>query len=170
MAKAQGMAEHEPAGRTAADGCTASIGQMTIRPMTEADVREVAALEAETFSMPWSKKSLMETLCQEEMLFLVAREKALLGYAGVCMSLDEGEITNVAVRENARRRGVARRLLEELTARMAEANICRLVLEVRVSNTAAMKLYESCGFAIAGTRKRFYERPVEDAWVMSKSI
>ena len=60
--------------------------------------------------------------------------------------------------------------MEELTARMAEANICRLVLEVRFSNTAAMKLYESCGFAIAGTRKRFYERPVEDAWVMSKSI
>lgn len=143
---------------------------MIIRKMTEADIPEVAALEAKTFSMPWSKKSLTEALCQKEMLFLVAREETLLGYAGICMSLDEGEITSVAVAENARRRGVARRILEELTAQMADARICRLVLEVRISNTAAIKLYESCGFVIAGTRRHFYERPPEDAYVMCRSI
>ncbi len=144
--------------------------QFTIRPMTQADVFEVAALEAETFSMPWSEKSLLETLCREEMLFLVARKGRLLGYAGVCMSLDEGEITNVAVAVDARRHGVARRLLEELAARMAEAHIYRLVLEVRVSNTAAIRLYEGCGFAAAGVRRRFYERPVEDAYVMCREL
>lgn len=145
-------------------------GQITVRPMTEKDVAEVAALEAETFSMPWSEKSLTETLCREEMLFLVARKEALLGYAGVCMSLDEGEITNVAVAGKARRRGVATMLLEELAARMANAHMKQLVLEVRVSNTAAIKLYERCGFSVAGTRKRFYERPVEDAYVMCKRL
>ena len=159
----QAVSEETAAGQTDA-------GRITVRPMAEEDVAEVAALEAETFSMPWSEKSLREVLCREEMLFLVAREETLLGYAGICMSLDEGEITNVAVAENARRRGVATRLLAELTARMSEAHICRLVLEVRVSNTAAIQLYERCGFSIAGVRKRFYERPVEDAYVMCKCI
>lgn len=170
MTGAQRMAQQVSAGQMETTGQTAANGQIIIRPMTEADIPEVAALEAETFSMPWSEKSLTETLCREEMLFLVARKETLLGYAGVCMSLDEGEITNVAVRADARRRGVARRLLEELDTRMADAGICQLVLEVRVSNAAAIKLYESCGFVAAGTRRGFYERPVEDAYVMCKRI
>lgn len=153
------------AGRT---GAAAAVpGQITIRPMTAADIAQVAALEAVTFSMPWSENSFAEALKREDALFLVARGEALLGYAGVSLALDEGEITNVAVAEGARRRGVARRLLETLTARLLERGIRQIFLEVRVSNTPAIRLYESLGFVIAGTRRRFYERPVEDAYVMA---
>lgn len=159
-----------------------------ISRMEEKDLAEVTALEAAAFSMPWSRESFLETLCRDDVLFLVARGESLpdcagehekqpedgsapkrgdlLGYAGAYLTLDEGEITNVAVAEHARRRGVARRLLEELVVRLAKERIYRLVLEVRVSNTPAILLYESLGFEIAGTRRRFYERPVEDAYVM----
>ena len=157
-------AEQAGTGRT---GAAAAVpGQLTIRPMTAADVAEAAALEAASFSMPWSESSFADAIGREDALFLVARAEALLGYAGVSVALDEGEITNVAVAEGARRRGVARRLLETLAERLMERGVRRIFLEVRVSNTPAIRLYESLGFEIAGTRRRFYERPVEDAYVM----
>lgn len=139
---------------------------MMIRKMTAADVGEVAALEAATFSMPWSKQGFSDILYREDVLFLVAREETLLGYVGVYCTADEGEITNVAVAPQARRRGVARALLEELTVQLAVRRIERIVLEVRVSNDPAIRLYEQAGFQTVGKRKNFYERPVEDAYVM----
>lgn len=139
---------------------------MTITKMTAADVEAVAALEAETFSMPWSSQSFTDILYREDVLFLVAKDESLLGYAGVYCTADEGEITNVAVASDARRRGVARALIEELTARLKRRGIDRIVLEVRVSNEPAIRLYEQTGFQTVGTRKNFYEKPIEDAYVM----
>lgn len=141
-------------------------GQITVRPMTEADLSAVAALEAATFSMPWSADGFAAALLRPDTVFLVACGEELLGYAGVYCTADEGEITNVAVAEDARRRGIGRMLLEALRARLGAQRIDRIVLEVRVSNTAAIRLYETCGFTIAGRRRGFYERPVEDAYVM----
>lgn len=140
---------------------------MKIREMTEADLEAVADLEAQIFSMPWSVQGFADALRREDVLFLVASEgDRLLGYVGVYCTADEGEITNVAVSKEARRRGVGRGLLEALTEALAKRSIFRIVLEVRVSNEAAIRLYEQMDFVVAGTRKNFYEKPTEDAYVM----
>ena len=140
---------------------------MTIREMSASDIDGVAALEAEIFSMPWSARGFADTLHREDVLFLVACEgENLLGYVGVYCTADEGEITNVAVAQSARRRGVGRALIGELIRALADRKIFRIVLEVRASNEPALHLYEQEGFAVVGTRKNFYEKPTEDAYVM----
>ena len=86
---------------------------------------------------------------------------------GIYCTLDEGEITNVAVAPAARRRGIARALLTELKQQLACRNVARIVLEVRVSNEPAIRLYEQMGFSVLGVRKNFYEKPTEDAYIMA---
>lgn len=141
---------------------------MIIRTMQEGDVAAVAALEAQIFPMPWSAAGFADTLPREDVIFLVAYEQdKLLGYVGIYCTLDEGEITNVAVAPAARRRGIARALLTELKQRLTNRNVDRIVLEVRVSNEPAIRLYEQMGFAVLGTRKNFYEKPTEDAYIMA---
>lgn len=140
---------------------------MMIRRMTAADISSVAELEARIFSVPWSVQGFADTLYREDVLFFVAyEEEKLLGYAGVYCTADEGEITNIAVSPLARRHGVGRALMETLANALADRQIDRIVLEVRVSNEAAIRLYEQMGFAVVGTRKNFYEKPLEDACVM----
>ena len=140
---------------------------MTIREMQAADVEKVAALEAQIFSMPWAVQGFFDTLGREDVVFLVAYEQdELLGYVGVYCTADEGEITNVAVAQTARRRGVAYALMSQLIEMLAGREIFRIVLEVRVSNEPAIRLYERMGFLKAGKRKSFYEKPTEDAYVM----
>lgn len=140
---------------------------MIIRTMQKGDVAAVAALEAQIFSMPWSAAGFADTLLREDVIFLVAYEQdELLGYVGIYCTLDEGEITNVAVAPAARRRGIARALLTELKQQLACRNVARIVLEVRVSNEPAIRLYEKLGFSMLGVRKNFYEKPTEDAYIM----
>lgn len=140
---------------------------MIIRTMQKDDVAAVAALEAQIFSMPWSAAGFEDALPREDVIFLVAYEQdELLGYVGIYCTLDEGEITNVAVAPAARRRGIARALLTELKQQLACRNVARIVLEVRVSNEPAIRLYEQLGFSMLGVRKNFYEKPTEDAYIM----
>ena len=141
---------------------------MIIRTMQKGDVAAVAALEAQIFSMPWSAAGFADTLPREDVIFLVAYEQdELLGYVGIYCTLDEGEITNVAVAPAARRRGIARALLTELKQQLACRNVTQIVLEVRVSNEPAIRLYEQMGFSVLGVRKNFYEKPTEDAYIMA---
>ena len=141
---------------------------MIIRTMQKGDVAAVAALEAQIFPMPWSVAGFADTLLREDIIFLVAYEQdELLGYVGIYCTLDEGEITNVAVAPAARRRGIARALLTELKQQLACRNVARIVLEVRVSNEPAIRLYEQMGFSVLGVRKNFYEKPTEDAYIMA---
>ena len=141
---------------------------MIIRTMQKDDVAAVAALEAQIFSIPWSAAGFADTLPREDVIFLVAYEQdELLGYVGIYCTLDEGEITNVAVAPAARRRGIARALLTELKRQLACRNVARIVLEVRVSNEPAIRLYEQLGFSVLGVRKNFYEKPTEDAYIMA---
>jgi ribosomal-protein-alanine N-acetyltransferase len=81
--------------------------------------------------------------------------------------LGEGNITNVAVDADYRKKGIAGEMLAALHESGAEKNVDAYFLEVRESNAAAIHLYEKMGYKEIGRRKRFYERPVEDAIVMA---
>lgn len=140
---------------------------ISIRAMREQDVEAVAALEEQIFSMPWSRQGFSDALNQEGTVFLVAEEnERILGYVGMYLALDEGEITNVAVAFESRQRGIGGQLIAELRKEAAQRGVERMVLEVRVSNENAIHLYEKNGFAKQGIRRGFYEKPKEDAYIM----
>ena len=140
-----------------------------IVPMDRSHVPQVAALERECFSMPWSETMLEDSLYDSNASFIVAEDEEgnILGYAGLHAVLDEGYIDNIAVEEAARRHGVASALLD-VFCRFGEVNLAFLTLEVRKSNAAAIALYEKHGFQMAGLRKGFYQRPREDAVIMTR--
>ena len=137
--------------------------------MTEKYISGVASLERECFSHPWSEKSLREELDNDQAHFLCAvADGCVVGYIGVQEIVGEAYITNVAVLPQFRRNGVAAALLHNLFEFANESCFEFLSLEVRKSNTAAIKLYEKAGFVPVGSRKNFYSEPREDAIIMTK--
>ena len=140
---------------------------ITIRRMKEEDVEAVSQIEAECFSVPWSASAFRDVLKDEKSLYLVADSACgVVGMCGVTKILDEGDINNVAVTASYRGKGIAQCLMEELIRRGEEAGIVDFTLEVRVSNAAAIRVYEKAGFLSEGIRPGFYEYPREDAMIM----
>jgi ribosomal-protein-alanine N-acetyltransferase len=135
---------------------------------TRADLDAVVELEVLAFADPWTRQAFEAALKERHARFRVARapDGGLTGYVIAWFVLDEAEIANLAVVPTARRRGVARALLEGIIAEAREAGIARLFLEVRESNAAARALYESRGFKPIARRARYYRKPVEDAIVL----
>lgn len=139
------------------------------RRLREEDVPAISRLEKETFSMPWSAESFLQMIEKEDTAYFVAEEDGqILGGCGLLLIAGEGNITNVAVAATARRRGVATGLLTYLMQEGDRAGLTAYTLEVRVSNAAAIALYEKFGFVSEGIRPNFYENPREDAMIMWK--
>ena len=143
---------------------------MTIEKMSREHLSEVASIEEMSFSLPWSLESLELMLTDQASALVALEDGRVLGYVGMMCVLDEGQIINVAVHPDARRRGVGRRLMEAAQTYAKERGIVFLSLEVRESNIAARSLYSSLGWEEQGIRKGFYSHPVENACVMTKSI
>lgn len=119
--------------------------------------------------MPWSPESFLQMITKEDTRYYVAEEDGhLLGGCGLWMVAGEGNITNVAVAPRARRRGVGTGLLNYLMMEGDREGVTAYTLEVRVSNEAAIRMYEKLGFSSEGIRPNFYEKPTEDAMIMWK--
>ena len=139
------------------------------RRMRAEDVPFISRLEEETFSMPWSEASFLQMIEKEDTDYFVAEEDGrLLGGCGLLLIAGEGNITNVVVAPEVRRRGVATGLLTCLMEAGERAGLTAYTLEVRASNAAAIALYEKLGFVSEGIRPHFYEKPAEDAVIMWK--
>ena len=143
-----------------------------IVPMTADHLDEVAELERICFTTPWSRNMLVEELENDCAAFLVALDDQgrVAGYAGLQVILDEGYITNVAVRPDCRRQGVAGQILQVFLDFAQAQGLAFLTLEVRASNYGAIALYGSRGFRGMGRRKNYYEHPREDAIIMTKEF
>ena len=140
---------------------------MTVVPMQERHLAALAEIEKVCFHAPWSADMLREELGKG--LFLVAeRDGVAVGYVGCQTVLDEGYITNIAVAESCRRKGLGRAMLGALIDHCRESGASFLTLEVRQSNAPAIALYKSMGFLPEGRRKNFYRQPTEDAILMTK--
>ena len=143
--------------------------RIQIIPMTKERLPAVAALEQVCFPAdPWSVELFQAALDNPNTSILLAEgeDGALLGYAVLSVILDEGNLDNIAVAPEARRRGVADVLLSALTG-FGREHLAALMLEVRASNVAAIALYKKHGFAAVGRRKNYYEAPREDAILMT---
>lgn len=137
--------------------------------MTAEDIAQVAALEQACFSDPWPQSVLAHELENELSLWLVAKQDGeVLGYVGSQSVLDEADMMNLAVRETARRQGIAKALVCALCRKLSEKGVQSLTLEVRDSNEPAIRLYEALGFTQAGKRPNYYFHPKEDARILRK--
>ena len=142
-----------------------------IKKMTSSHIEEIAKLEKECFSVPWSEDGLKTELDNNFARFFVAFSGGkIAGYIGSHNILGEVYITNVAVFPEFRRKGVGNELVEFLVNQMKSENAEFITLEVRESNLNAISLYEKCGFQRVGQRKDFYEKPKENAILMTYYI
>ncbi len=123
-------------------------------------------LERLCFADPWSESSLALLLSETALGFVVCDGERAVAYAGMLCVAGEGQITNVAVHPDYRRRGLGRTAVEALLQYAREHDFFEISLEVRASNRAAIALYENLGFSVGGTRRSFYQKPTEDALVM----
>lgn len=142
---------------------------MILREMLIDDLEQVMEIERELFHVPWTREGFFTFLTREDAMFLVVEEKGqILGYCGLLMVLDEGDITNVAVRRDRQKEGIGNFLMESLIRLAAERGVTTIHLEVRVGNDRAIRLYERNGFTRDGIRKGYYSDPIEDALLMTR--
>jgi ribosomal-protein-alanine N-acetyltransferase len=141
---------------------------LIIRRMALGDVPQVHALETATFAEPWSYQSFVDEMKKNACArYLVAEAGGeILAYAGAWLIFEEGHITNIAVKEAARGKGIGERITRALMQYAANLGVAYMTLEVRRSNLAAQGMYKKLGFAELGVRKRYYEDNGEDALLM----
>lgn len=145
------------------------IRLVQIRMMERKDVERISRLEEAAFSMPWSADAFLDMITKPDARYYVAElDGEVLGGCGVLMAAGEGNITNVVVDEKARNRGIATKMLQYLIEDGSLNGLSAFTLEVRVSNAAAIHVYEKLGFHSEGIRPNFYEKPTEDAIIMWK--
>ncbi|WP_242838477.1 ribosomal protein S18-alanine N-acetyltransferase [Clostridium bornimense] len=126
-------------------------------------------IETMSFSLPWSKDSLIKELDNKNAHYFIALlDGKVVGYIGLWEIIDEGHITNIAIHPNFRGHGFGKILLTSAVDYCKNKNFYGITLEVRVSNTIAINLYESLGFVNCGIRKKFYTDNNEDGIIMWK--
>lgn len=142
-----------------------------IFPMISADIPAVLDIENKSFTVPWSEKSFcvsLENPCTHLNVSLL--DGKVVGYSVHMVLFEDAELYNIATDSNHRRRGVGKKLLQNVIDNTQKRGGEELHLEVRYSNLSARALYESHGFQIEGKRKNYYQKPIEDAILMGLSV
>ena len=140
------------------------------RRMEKSDIDEIFEIEKASYGEHhWSKEAFVNEVENNIANYFVAQNpetKRILGYLGSWFIVDECHITNVAVNPDFRHQNIASQLLKTLIDNCYEKMIKYITLEVRVSNIAAINLYEKFGFKSVGVRKKYYQDNNEDALIM----
>ena len=144
------------------------MAEPILRRMTLSDVPAVHRLEEAIFSMPWSEKDFVYEMTENKVARYLVIEEAgeIIAFAGAHIILDQAHVTNIAVRQDCRGRGLGRMITRALMQYASNLGAEYLTLEVRQSNVKAQNLYKSLGFVKVNVRKRYYEDTGEDAWLM----
>lgn len=128
------------------------------------DAQKIACLEKKYFSAPWSLSQIIYEINKENAVFLTAKtEDELVGYISGENIAGEFYVNNICVDAAFRRCGAAQGLLSELISHASCLSCAFITLEVRISNAAAISLYEKNGFKFLGERRNFYSAPPENA-------
>lgn len=138
-----------------------------IRPAILADAPALVAIERRSFGDPWSEASFREALTSSWTFVLVAQTvRGIAGYLVGREAAGTGEVLNLAVAPEFRRRGIGDALLQAGLAAFRRTPVDEVFLEVRESNTSARALYARHGFRPVGQRSAYYRNPKEDALVL----
>ena len=140
--------------------------------MKKEDLEQILAIEQASFSMPWSKNLFLSEFRSPGISTLMVAladgpERSVIGYLVFWLVEDEMHILNLAIAPTFRRERVARKLVLDALKRAFLKGAKHAFLEVRVSNSAAQKLYSNLGFVVTSVRREYYDKPVEDAVVMT---
>jgi ribosomal-protein-alanine N-acetyltransferase len=143
--------------------------------MREGDLGYIAALEAQIHAAPWTIGNFRDSLAVGYSACVGECEGRIRVYGVLMLAAGEAQILNLSVVPDARRQGLGRTLLRRFTDDALRLGAAQLFLEVRVSNVAAIGLYESEGFARVARRERYYpasgpEQVREDALVMRRAL
>lgn len=149
-----------------------SVTGIRIRAVTDGDVLSVGLIERDSFADPWGPREFKSALESPQTIFLVASDASgiVCGYVIALAVQDEAEILNLAVRPADRGCGIGARLLDAAIRQVKERGAEQIYLEVRESNAAARRLYESRGFDEVSRRKKYYRTPIEDALVLHLAV
>lgn len=142
---------------------------MTFTRLTSHDALDgVLALDQVCFNRPWTRADYERELADPARCFIYVAsiEGRIIAYCSFWRIFDEIHINNFAVHPDVRRRGIGRALLAFTLAEAAALGAPKATLEVRVSNSPAIALYEAGGFVRAGLRRAYYTHPVEDALIL----
>jgi ribosomal-protein-alanine N-acetyltransferase len=152
----------------------ASLRNVAWRPLTDEDLAYVAALEAQIHAAPWSHGNFRDALAAGYSAQVGEREGRIVVFGVMMCAPGEAQILNLSVVPDARRQGLGRALLERFVDDAMRAGAEQVFLEVRVSNRAAIALYESAAFKAVGRRSNYYPAapgaPSEDALVMRRRL
>jgi ribosomal-protein-alanine N-acetyltransferase len=148
---------------------------LALRPMVQADVDEVHALECSVFPHPWSRANFMDSLASGYDAWVVREPLAqrLAGYFLLMYAVDEAHLLDVAVAAPRHGTGLGRYLMDRIAARARAQRMTSILLEVRPSNVRALQVYQRYGYAEIGRRKGYYpahEGRREDAIVMRYAL
>ncbi len=135
--------------------CNQAAG-FRVRPMLEADFPAVLEVERQSYSHPWTQSTFQSCLLPNYRLWLLQDGEAVAGYAVACYQVDEAHLLNICIAPHQRRRGAGRWLLRHIAADVARDGMAMVLLEVRVSNLSAIRLYASEGYQEIGERPEYY--------------
>jgi ribosomal-protein-alanine N-acetyltransferase len=146
--------------------------EVMIRPMRVSDVVDVVAIERASYQFPWSEGIFRDCLRVGYVCRVMTLSRQVMAYGVMSVGAGEAHILNLCVSEAYRCRGVGKRLLRSLIERATAAGTAEAFLEVRPSNTAAIRLYLAMGFEQVGTRRGYYQAPSgrEDAAVLKLAL
>ncbi len=149
-----------------------SAAEVVISPMTEADVTNVVTLERASYQFPWSEGIFRDCLRVGYICRVATSGARLIGYGVMSVGAGEAHILNLCIDAAFRCQGIGRRMLDYLLDRGAAAGMSEAFLEVRPSNTAAIRLYLSLGFDQVGMRRGYYQAVGgrEDAAVLKLAL
>lgn len=143
------------------------MNQISFRTMNQDDADAVAAIEEKSFAMPWTRNDFWREAQNELATYIIGElDGKIVAYAGAWVSFNQAEVMSVAVEPELRGQGIGTILFGELIKAVKERGAKSITLEVRPSNTAAIKLYESFGLKSVGRRRGYYLDNGEDALIM----
>jgi ribosomal-protein-alanine N-acetyltransferase len=138
-------------------------------PFKKEYLDSILCIENKSFHDPWNRNSMEKELYNSFARYVVIlKDKAVVGYGGMWLILDEGHITNIAVHPDFRGIGAGNMIMESLISTCRFESIIAMTLEVRASNTVAQNLYYKYGFSLEGVRKGYYADNKEDAFILWK--
>lgn len=140
---------------------------LTLKKLSKEDIDGLYEVSSLSLKETWSLDSIEKELSNKFARYIVCKDgEKVIGFIGAWIIASEGQITNLAVHPDYRKKGIGKKLMESLISSLKNENCNAITLEVRESNTIAKNLYKSLGFLSEGIRKNFYEDNKEDANIM----
>ncbi len=146
--------------------------RVNFRPMAADDLDEVMAIERAAYRFPWGRGIFEDCLRVGYIAWVMHREETLTGYGVMSVAAGESHVLNLCVRPECQGRGYGGMLLEHLLRMAARFRAEVVLLEVRPSNRAAVRLYLSKGFSEVGVRRKYYpgDKGREDALILARDL